>query len=262
MSEKSLSAKEFWQSGELKRALSIVLIMFGLVFCLNTYLDLPKIHEESLYPEQYETVEARVTGIYYYYEDGSARSPGSHIKHWVTTVSYVYDGWAYENVALHTHKKGMLTGDMIDIYIDPADPGSPKYQTYDHAEKILLAVLSSSVLLCGMVLFILSFFDLKKRLIDKGEGERVSAILEKIEPNRKQDEFRYTYRLIAKWEDENGIWHRFISESLNIDPSVYINVGDLIEVYVDPKNYRKYHVCAKELEQEYEKSQTNKGKWD
>lgn len=127
----------------------------------------------------------------------------------------------------------------------------------NHLAGCLICVAALTV---GVALIINSFIDIKKRLVNKGKGEKIRATVTYVGLTEKEVDYRLTYWIIAKWQDSSGVSHKFYSELLYVDLSRYISKGDLIDVYVDPKNYKRYYVCATELEKEYEKKAEYKGK--
>ena len=62
---------------------------------------------------------------------------------------------------------------------------------------------------------------------------------------------RKAYHVKANWTDELGAEHELKSRLTFTDPNLYIAEGDEIQVYIDPKNYKHYHVCLEELEEKF-----------
>lgn len=198
---------------------------------------------ESRYDEKYDKVTATIDEITSYISN-DARDRGD-LKH-SATISYDYNGVHYDNISPKSFNSSMHEGKKLEIYLDPADPYSPILK----ASKVFFYSfigIGTFVLLIGVSIIGINFGNNKKRLVDRGQGERIYATVVSAGYAHLQINEQRTYRVIATWNDPEGVAHEFKSKYLYFDPSEYINEGDQIEVYVDPKNYKKYYMCAQEL---------------
>lgn len=171
---------------------------------------------------------------------------GSQTK---VTVEYEFDGATYQQV-LPSADSSMRVGQSVAIYVDPDDPRN--IQTMEFY-VVMLAVFGGLGAVFGTIGVIISVRskDYRKQLIDEGRGEPVYATVTYVGKSSVEVNSNITYHVKAAWTDEYGAAHEFKSKLTFTDPSLYIAEGDEIQAYVDPKNYKHYHICLEELEQKF-----------
>lgn len=199
---------------------------------------------ESRYDEKYDKVEATIMQIN---SDVSNREiDRGEITH-SALIEYTYNGEYYDYISLGSFRSSMREGQKVTIYLKPSAPRDPitKMGTGFFLAYIGIGTL---VLFIGVSTIVVGGMSNKKRLVDKGQGEQVYATVTYAGKTSLTINDKRVYRVNATWVDPNGITHELKSDALYFDPSVYIGEGDTIKVYVDPKNYKKYYMCAKELQ--------------
>lgn len=176
---------------------------------------------------------------------------GSHGIRAVACYEYNVEGFFYRpySAVLPFYFRYILhEGDTIDVYIDPFDHDNAYAKT---PAVVYIALIVTGALLTFAGIMLLGGRDIiRRRLVVKGRGEPVYATVTSLGDTGKLIKGKPTYRIKATWEDLSGARHDYRSEYLYFDPSLYIEKGALIRVYVDPKNYRKYYMCAKELQEQ------------
>lgn len=163
------------------------------------------------------------------------------------SVEYEFDGTVYQEV-LPNSDSSMRVGQSVAIYVDPDDP-----QSIETVESmvILLAVFGGFGIVFSTIgfIFFIKCKDYRKKLIDEGRGELVYATVTYAGESNVRVNYQTAYHVKATWTDESGNVHEFKSKLTYTDPRIYLNVGDQIQVYVDPKNYKHYYVCLEDLEE-------------
>ena len=190
----------------------------------------------------YEKISSTISDITYTKNNDG----GSQTK---VTVEYEFDGTAYQQV-LPSADSSMRVGQSVAIYVDPDDPAN--IQTTEFY-VVMLAIFGGLGAVFGTIGVIISIKskDYRKQLIDEGKGEPVYATVTYVGKSSVEVNSNITYHVKANWTDEYGMAHEFKSKLTFTDPSLYIAVGDEIQAYVDPKNYKHYHVCLEELEEKF-----------
>lgn len=190
----------------------------------------------------YEKISSAISDITYTKNNDG----GSQTK---VTVQYEFDGTAYQQV-LPNADSSMRVGQSVAIYVDPDDPTN--IQTTEFY-VVMMAVFGGLGVVFGAigVIMLRASKDYRKQLIDGGRGEPVYATVTYVGKSSVEVNDHETYRVKANWTDEYGAAHEFKSKLTYTDPSLYIAEGDEIQAYVDPKNYKHYHVCLEELEEKF-----------
>ena len=194
----------------------------------------------------YEKINSTICDITYTKNNDG----GSQTK---VTVAYEFDGATYQQV-LPSADSSMRVGQNVAIYVDPDDPTN--IQTMEFY-VVMLAVFGGLGAVFGTIGVIISIKskDYRKQLIDEGRGEPVYATVTYAGKSSVEVNSQSTYHVKANWTDEYGAAHEFKSRLTYTDPNMYINEGDEIQVYIDPKNYKHYHVCLEELEEKFIQSE-------
>ena len=196
------------------------------------------VYDESRYYREYELVRAEISDII-----TDVNSDGT-LKHEVF-VSYELSGQRYENVPVGFYDASMQSGQIIELFADPASPLSVQMKREPVA--IIIIVIMGVIFTVAGLVSVKGSADTKKRLVDSGVGEQIYATVVSAGWTGVRVNHKRTYQVTARWDDPYGIAHEFKSEHLYFDPSLYIKNGDPIRVYVDPNDYNKYYVCAQEL---------------
>lgn len=199
---------------------------------------------ESRYDEKYDKVEATISDISSFVSDREVDR--GEIVHTVL-IEYYYNGEFYDYIRLGSFKSSMREGQKVTIYLEPSAPRDPRTKMGNGFFFAWIGI-GTFVLLIGVSMIVVHGKSNKKRLVDKGQGEQVYATVTYAGKTSLTINDKRVYRITATWEDPNGITHELKSNSLYFDPSAYIKEGELIEVYVDPNNYKKYYMCAQELQ--------------
>lgn len=231
--------------------LRIIGIPFAIIGLIIIIIFALLIHNESRYDDKYDMVSAQIVEI------TSHRDSDGDISH-TAFVAYEHDGHSYDYIMLSSYTSSMRKGRTITLYIDPSDPTHPKYKmgVGFYIVFVTMGVIFAAV---GFGLLIGSSSNTKKRLVDNGQGEAVYATVVGAGKTNVRVNGSMTYRITATWDDQYGVTHEYKSELLYFDPSMYISAGELIRVYVDPDNYKKYYMCAAELQSEDPEYQMYRG---
>lgn len=223
--------------------IKIIGLPFALVGLLLLGLCIFFIYNDSTFDEKYVMVSAEIVDIY------SHRDSDGDTDHTVY-VSYEYEGELYPNVRLNYYTSSMRIGKSVDVYINPDSPAKLHFKA-GMVVYISLGIMGAMFSAVGFGLLIVAFRgSIKNRLVDREQGELVYATVASMGDANFSVNGARTYRITATWDDPDGITHDFKSEYLFFDPSGYIKEGEHIRVYVDPKNYKKYYMCAAELQLE------------
>lgn len=165
------------------------------------------------------------------------------------TVEYRFGGEMYQQV-LPSTDSSMRVGQTVAIYVDPDDPKS--IETVEFF-VVMMAIFGGMGAVFGTIgiIFLIKCKDYRKQLIEEGRGEPVYATITYAGEANVEVNGRKAYHVKANWTDELGAEHELKSRLTFTDPNLYLAEGDEIQVYIDPKNYKHYHVCLEELEEKF-----------
>jgi len=129
-------------------------------------------------------------------------------------------------------------GKVIEIYYDPADPSRIVSESDSYYTIFLIL---------GAVFFVIGILILRQtraKAMLISQGNRLMADISDITAYKGKSEAHNLFIIHATYT-ERGIKYTFYSQPVQFDPSPFLNTKVL--VYVDPKNYGKYHVDAESL---------------
>ena len=217
---------------------AIFLIVGAIFFAVGLTMAI----RDSGFRERAEEITAEITEI------SSYRGSDGDWRHSVY-VTYQYGGRIYEEIALNFYRSGMREGQEISLLCDPENPEHVKAPG---AMLLLeLVFLLIGILFMGIVLVMIAISLTRKRRRKKilSSGKRLSAIVEQIAVNTSYVmNGRNPYQIYCYYRDEyKDVIYRFKSENLWINPSVALQPGDSIDVYVDGEDYSRYHVDAESI---------------
>lgn len=153
-------------------------------------------------------------------------------------VAYVANDMEIFDVKLGYYTSGMKVGDVIDVYYNPANPYRVKSKSGD---TIVIIIMGGIGLVFSAIGIIGSgLIGGKKKWKKKGVKYRAEII--GIVPNMHCTiNGIHPYQVECKaWDPENGCEILFRSGNYLTDPS-YSGITE-VDVYVNPKNKRKYYV--------------------
>lgn len=183
-----------------------------------------------------EVIMGEITEIHTWYDsDGDS--------HHDVFVEYEYDGKEYDR-ELNSYSSSMYEGKEIELYVRPDAPGD--------ATAVSMANFGSYMLLgMGAIFAIVGFFIMRtgvkgltgssvRRLKKNGKAVYATVTNAYLDMSTEVNG-RSPYWLECKYEDTyTGNTYLFRSENLWEMPDPYI--GQQILVYVDVKDWKKYHV--------------------
>lgn len=218
------------KSSASTKVMGVVFILFGLIFmCVAVKF----LYDNLTYDDRYESVSAIISEI-------TTRRDSDGDKHYDVYVSYTYEGEAYTNIKLGLYSSGMREGGRYTIYIDPAKPYSPKTKQPVFVCFIML-LFSGVFVVVGIVIFKSGGKKGNPKL--KETGSVVQATVTHCGYANIRVNGRYMYNIKAEFTDMNGVTHKIKTQLLNYDPSPYVfNRNNVIPVYVDPANPKKYYI--------------------
>lgn len=186
-----------------------------------------------------ETVEARIVEIDTYREEDS---DGDYVTRHDVYVSYIFNDIAYDHVEIDYYERSMRRGSTIDILCDPQNPLHVKQNKPVSMMGIGLAAFGLIFFLVGAVSAVNSLaYNLKKKKL-QSTGTTIYATITSIAlyTNLTVNGV-HPYRMVCSYGS-----YTFESRNLWGDiPSMY-QVGDTIEVVVDPADYGQYFINIEE----------------
>lgn len=159
-------------------------------------------------------------------------------------VTYTYGGRLYENVELNYYSSDMYEGKEITILCDPDAPGNIQAAGGMALFYFTFVGMGCIYIIVGgiPVIFAVRGSSRKKKLLQS--GRKLYATVEKIDMNYSYSvNKRHPYVVYCTYRDDyKDTLYRFKSGNLWTDPSLALRPGDMVPVYVEEKNFRRYYV--------------------
>ncbi len=162
-------------------------------------------------------------------------------------VSYTYEGAQYDDVYLNYYSYNMREGGEIKILVDREYPTyiASKFSMIIFVLPAILALVFGGI---GFTFLFASRSNNKKKEYLMENGRVLHGVVELIDFNWNLTvNGIHPYLVYCQYNDMGtGTVYKFKSENLYFDPNQYYNIGDSIDIYVDPNNYRKYFVDVRQ----------------
>lgn len=161
-------------------------------------------------------------------------------------VSYEYDGEYYEDVQIDFYSSDMYEGQEIDLLIDPENPIDVHSAEGDLFFTIMFVGMGLLFALIGFIVIIVQFTHKKKNANLIENGRHIYGEIETMEQDYSVTiNGRHPFRIYCKYNNpSDGYIYKFKSDLLDFNPWDSYKVGDSIDIYVDPDNFKKYYVNA------------------
>ena len=215
--------------------LGSVLIIFGTVFFI---IGISIFVNERNFISRGEEVEAEISDINAFGSSGR--------NHHNVYVTFEYEGKEYSNVYLNTYLPGMHEGDSIEIICDPDDPS--KITT--KGSSILFLVVFSGIggvfLIVGISILVCHFHNQGNIKYLLKNGMKISGVITEMSRDMKFEiNGVHPFRIYCEYTDPTkNLRYRFKSKLLSFDPNDSYHIGDSIDIYVNPNDWRKNYVNA------------------
>ena len=161
-------------------------------------------------------------------------------------VSYEFEGTYYSDVYLGFYSTGMQEGQSIVVYLNPDSPREIETIAGNWFSVLMNLGLGGLIAVTGycMLAFIVRDKTRRERLLEN--GQRLNAIIDCI---ARDDSIkingRNPYRIYCRYNNPiDGSIYKFKSDPLEFNPYDSYHEGDIISVYVEPDDYKKYYVDA------------------
>ena len=226
--QKRFNLNPFGFIGVIFTLLGSIFFILGIVlfFSTNTFMD------------RAVEVDAVISDITTYHRD--------HKQYHDVYVDYEFEGEEYTGIELGTYTTGMHIGQDIEILCDPDNP----YKVMTSGAPVFVLLCFSGIggifLIIGLA-FLISVIKkskLKKRLLES--GMRIKGTITDISRDQSiRINNRHPFRIYCEYHDVNkNLLYKFKSSILTFDPTYSYQVGDPIDIYVDPNNWKKNYVNA------------------
>lgn len=227
-----------------KKVLFYFFMAFAVTGLFMICLGFLVLFDNSDYEKNAEPVRAEIVKIDSYMVDTFQSDSNYYEKKYDVYVTFSYNGELYEYVELNSWNAGMKEGDKINILCNPNNPwiiipndGSVNIGGVLILLMALLFLLFGSIPATNIVLK-----DLKKKKLFS-IGHTIEATITSIEKNMFF-EFNdvHPYLIYCSYGS-----YEFKSENIWSKNVFFLyDVGDTIEVLVDPEDYNKYYVKVQE----------------
>ncbi len=224
---------------KIKKGLTTFILIFIVIGLLSMVGGILMMVHYANFQKTAETIKAEIVEIDTYREKDS---DGDYVTRHDVYVTYTFDDVTYEHVSFGHYKSSMREGITIDILCDPENPRKIKQkEAFDSSGAMLIAF--------GLIFFLIGAVPASKSLANNvkkksllSKGNTIYALIQSIDLNTS---FSFNdvhpYRIVCSYGS-----YTFQSENLWSDiPSMY-QVGDTIEVVVNPEDYSKYFVNVRE----------------
>lgn len=164
-------------------------------------------------------------------------------------VSYVYHDRMYETY-LSEYSSSMHAGDSIVLYVSRDNPENVRTEMLLFLPTLILSVVGASFLIVGGVFFLIVGIKSRKKKDLLQNGRVVEATVTGGQMNYSMSvNGRHPWKLECKYEDTyTGATYLYSSYNIWKDPFLYM--GQIVKVYVDRENPRKYYVDVDSLSAE------------
>ena len=159
-------------------------------------------------------------------------------------VSYEYDGQMYDHVQLNYYSSGMYEGKELTLYVDPDSPR--KIETAEGNRTLLIVVFAVGgfLTIVGIPTILTSYLRKLKNNKLAETGQHIYGTIESIERDTSVTvNGRHPFRVYCNYKNPaDGMTYKFKSDCLYFNPNDSYKVGDSVDVFVNPDNYKKYYV--------------------
>lgn len=161
-------------------------------------------------------------------------------------VSYTYNGRQYETY-LSEYSSSMRAGDNIELYVSQENPENVRTEMLLFLPTFILSVVGTPFLIIGTVFGCIVWRKNKKKKDLLQNGRVVEAVVTGGRMNyNMRVNGRHPWKMECKYEDTyTGATYLYSSYNIWKDPFLYI--GQIVKVYVDRENPRKYYVDVDSL---------------
>ncbi len=220
-----------------KLFLSIFVCVFGFVGAGLLTGGFILLFNNINYKNAYDKISAEITDI-----EISRRSDGD-LRHDVY-IKYTYKEKTYNNVRINFYNSNMYEGKEISILCDPENPGKIHSAEGTDIAVIIFIVIGIIFTLVAIILTISIIKKKRRRKRAIASGRTLNAKVQKIVLNTGYTvNGKNPYIIYCTYKDDYyDRIYRFKSDNLWTDPSLILQSGDDIKVYVDEKDYSCYHV--------------------
>lgn len=180
-------------------------------------------------------------------------------RHYTVYVSYSIGGEYYSYVSLDSYTAGMHVGKMIDVYVNPSSPSQAKSAGDIYLFPAVFVLMGGVVMTIGMVVAIRAMKQGRKYKRLLTTGKPLQAVVDRIDLNHSYSvNGAHPFILYCSYTDEyQNMTYRFKSDNLWENPEPVLPPGSTVKVLVDPSDYSRYYVCAKEAMSVYVTDYTN-----
>jgi hypothetical protein len=134
--------------------------------------------------------------------------------------------------------------DAVPVLYDPKNPKNAQINTFGELWVEVLILGGLGILFTLIALGVVIFMIRKKNLIAwlKSHGDVVQTDFVQVEENGSVSmNGRHPWRIVSKWRNpEDNKEYEFQSEDIWTDEPPVVAAGQKIEVYIDPKNPKRY----------------------
>ncbi len=133
-------------------------------------------------------------------------------------------------------------GEQVDVFYLPSNPQDAMLNGFFSlwGGVVILGLLGSVFSAVGFVPLVVGRRSRKKAAWLKEHGRLVMAEVTEVERRNYSVNDVHPWRIRARWRDERGQWHEFVSDNVWDDPGSYIRDG-VVPVYIDPQQPDKRH---------------------
>ena len=161
-------------------------------------------------------------------------------------VSYIYNGRQYE-AYVSEYSSSMREGDDVILYVSKDNPEKVRTEMLLFLPTLILSIVGAPFFIVGGIFFLFVGIKGRKKKALLQNGRVVEATVTGGQMNYSMSvNGRHPWKLECKYEDTyTGATYLYSSYNIWKDPFLYI--GQIVKVYVDRENPRKYYVDVDSL---------------
>lgn len=158
-------------------------------------------------------------------------------------VSYSYNGEHYRDIPINAYTSDMYEGKGITVLLDPAAPDNIQVEGSATVLCVIFTGMGAIFAVIGAVPIIIAHRNVLRRKRLTAGGKKLDAVIDEISQNTSLTmNGRHPYIVYCAYTDDKGTVYRFKSANLWTNPSLVVNVGDTIPVYINEADFSDYYV--------------------
>jgi len=177
-------------------------------------------------------------------------------------ISFTYDGKQFEVLSSFT-SSDMEEGEVVKVQFPVGQPQDAEIKSFI-STWLLPMIFSGFGLIFGSIgtigiRYVRGKQQLKHELFELKQGKKLTVPVSSVDRNTSYKVNGVSpFVIIAQWHEMSAnVVHEFRSENIWFDPSSFLNERKEVDVYVDPRDPKRYHLALPFFQRELIKGRNN-----